>query len=626
MDEVTGVPTTPPTSPTSFVANPSSVPSRLNRSNSNFQEDNLNEFIKLKCKEKVTSRDFDEATLESLRQLPLFQAIQVVHRFNDSVGPRVVNRQAFLVSIIRSTQRWWTPSNGQGKIYCDGPNTSLVVSLCVNGTLNPDVFTPSVCHALQLLTPEQVVQVAQGFGSNSLALHVANDSYYAKQQLFLSMAHAALMNFHPQPPAEASSSPEFLSVEDNMTVPEATANEAAALGRRISDASAAAQLPGFLSEFIARVCAISKTIKESDFDGPARDALKRVAFIQAMQAVQHFSLTMSDRIQNRSAYLMGILRGQEQHWERSRASKYFTNGAKELLSLHPRLLLKIAHYCLDGHCLPSDFSPEVCFELKNLDCDSAIKAVVSFNNNKRIVAGPAGGVLNRVGFFHGMLRNIRQAETQTCTGAATQLVTSPAMNEPKSISIELNATAKPFVPPSMLAPASPPHKPELSAQARSFNTTSSGSAASKTESPCLILSAAGPSSPNTPLSPSSPTKVRETNSTREDKNQSRLLDSSRDAISFLTSALARSRTNEIRLRRELQEAQAQIAHLMQSLLSQQEAHVQEVEAAKAQLLSAVAHNLDKVVQHANSAVEEGVTSSSHQTSDALTAPSQEQTL
>ena len=572
----------PPTSPTKRSGTNALPITRPNRASSTSMpplEDYLTDYLNLKFKEKLTRKDFDDSIMDTLRQLPLFQAIQVIHRFNDSVGPRVVNRQAFLVSIIRSTQRWWTPSNGEGKVYFDGPNTALIVQLCMNSNLNPDVFTPAVCHALQLLTPEQVIQVAQTFGSTSIALHVAHDSYYAKQQLFLSMAHAALMNFHHAPRgSEAVVDQIFLN--ENL-IPEAPASEAAALGRLRADAAAASQLPGILSEFIARTCAISKTISESDLDATARDALKRVALLQAMQAVQHFSLTMSDQIQKRSAYLMGILRGQEQHWERSRASKHVPGGAKELLNLHPRLLLKIAHLCLDGNCVPSDFSPEVCYELKFLDCDVAIKAVMSFNNNKRIAAGPGGGVINRVGFLHGLLRNIKQADSINSNSASQQnLASAENGNSP----IELQTSTKSFAPlsPPELNPQAKPYSPVLTASSSKSGLATITVGTTGSSSATISSNCTGPSvNPNIQVP-----------SEQNSQDLARLLDSSRDAISFLTAALARSRTSEIRLRRELAESQAQVQHLMNTLLTQRESYLKQIDIIKTQSLAQLSRSFD----------------------------------
>lgn len=172
--------------------------------------------------------------------------------------------------------------------------------MCISGKLNPDVFTPAVCHVLQILSEEQVISVAAGFGTYSIALHVANDSYYAKQQLFLSMAHAALM----QSPSAA-----LLNINVFET-PEIAANEAALLGRKRADESASKQLRGMLTEFIARTCARSKVIKESDLDGSVRDFLGRHALLLAMQTVEHFACSTSDIIVKKSAFLMGIFRGQ----------------------------------------------------------------------------------------------------------------------------------------------------------------------------------------------------------------------------------------------------------------------------------------------------------------------------
>lgn len=688
------------------------------RAASSHFDDVLMDYISLKCKERLTKKDFDDATMETLRSLPLFQAIQVVHRFNDSVGPRVVNRSAFLVSIIRSTSRWWSAINHKSKeipLSETGPNTHVIVQLCTNGVLNPDVFTPSVCHALQLLTPEQVVSVSQSFGSSAIALHVADDSYYAKQQLFLSMAHAALMQFPSTSFNAATAAQGSAQNQDGIVPPEATATEAAEMGRRRQEQAAAAQLPGILTEYIARTCASSNfKIRESDLDPAARDALKRVAFLQAMQAMQHFSVSIeSDQVQNKSAYLMGIVRGQEQHWERSRASKSCVRGAKDLLSLHPRLLLKMAHLCLDGNLLPSDFSPEVCFELKDMDCDSAIRCVMAFNANKRICAGEAGGVKNRVGFFLGLLRNSKlevSPGTDLPVGAfASSSSAFVALGAAKSFkaehglsaSSELSATAKPFTPsattlldlaakPFAIAPSSVSNtgsdKPEnvpLGAQPSSATVippvvvqngtmdhqrsspslqNPMGTASERAYSPSLMPSGMNNSSTTTyvqhdsprlfpsastslihsvsgsasvnlmgespkqtyglkgsasslagtsptlgiAMSPqilpqtASPSLLPSLGSTADAekriKDMSRLLDSSRDAIGFLTSALARSRTSELRLRRELQETTAQLQAVLQTLRREREQLGMMVETARAHTQLAVTRQFDSIVQ------------------------------
>lgn len=550
MDETPPIPAPAPAASTAATGEDTSIPPR-----SPSPESVLDEYVALKCKENLSSADFPQDIMKSLAQLPLFQAIQAVHRFNDSVGPRVVNRQAFLISIIRTTNRWWSPIDGS-KIYMDGPNTALIVKLCMtpNSALNPDVFTPSVCHVLQLLSdPEEIIQVAQDFSTHALAQAFSNDSYYAKQQLFLSMAQACLK--------KQDSVNRAMARDSDLLASELSASKAAEQGRRRADLSAQFQLTGILSEFIARTCATSRgLLRESDIDNTARDALKRVALLQAMQAVQHFSSSLlTCKIVNRSAYLMGIIGGQEQHWEHSRAATKI-GGAQELLNLHPRLLLKIAHLCLDGNCLPSDFSPEVCLELKQCaDFDTALRAVMSFNNNKRIIATNQGGIRDRVGFFHGLIRNINlqhPAHAMAVVAPVRELA-API----KSASPELNPRAKPYSP--LRHPAAAPLP-------------------------------VGPTAP--PVASTPPPAA--TSLPKQSMDDTRLLESSREAIAFLTSNFARSRTSEIRLRRELAESQAQVHLLMQQMQKLREDTLRNIENARAQVLVSVSHNFDALMQGA----------------------------
>lgn len=605
-------------------------------------------------KRRGALRDF-EALDDVLGSLPLFQSIQIVHRFLNNVGPRVTNRHAFLVSIVRSTQRWW---NEQQTVVEEGPNTALVVQLCMQDLLSPDVFTPAVCHTLQLLTQEQVVQVAQGFNAHSLALHVANDSHYAKQQLFLSMAQSALMEFNK---AAATG-----FVVENST------SEASAVDAATTSSFKTNILSGLLTEFIARTCAKSKNIREADLDVDARLALNRVELLQAMQAIQHFQLSVSDQIEKRSAYLMGILRGQVTHWERSMAAKVAPGGAKQLLRLHPRVLLIIVHLCLDGNLVPSDFGPEVCLEFVDLDCEISIKAIKAFNSNRRIAAGAKGGITNRVRFFHSLMRNIRNGEG-LLSGEDQWPKKAPVVSSPSFMSFvtgakEMNPHTIPFTPssPRMTSlsilhsaspdlsvarkPASAASTPELNPQAKPFIPNAShmmlGANASSGQlnrndavnncngsSPTVLTSASGglqnslSSSSNGPnsvvvlgmpssspmssamkvaMSPasvavtlpslSSTVQSPERQAIAESARLTHLLESSRDAIAFLTSALARSRTSEIRLRRELTESQAQVQHLTSTLMNERENGVKNLEAARQQIVVNVFRNFDNLTQ------------------------------
>jgi len=84
-----------------------------------------------------------------------------------------------------------------------------------------------------------------------------------------------------------------------------------------------------------------------------------------------------------------------------------------------QMLLMIGQCCLQGNCLPSDFTPEVCLSLHNLPMPLAIKSVSAFNSNKRIVAGSKGGVINRARFFLRLIQNV--AEQNLCHPQHNQL-------------------------------------------------------------------------------------------------------------------------------------------------------------------------------------------------------------
>uniref|UniRef100_A0A7S2WJT4 Uncharacterized protein n=1 Tax=Mucochytrium quahogii TaxID=96639 RepID=A0A7S2WJT4_9STRA len=176
----------------------------------------------------------------------------------------------------------------------------------------------------------------------------------------------------------------------------------------LSDEEALEKLPGLLNEFILSKCESNDNCRKTDFDGTAREALQRISFLQALQAIEHFAGSVSARIQKRPAYLMGILRGQEQHWDKSRAAANLPGGSGELLALAPTVLVAIAEICMRGNCLPSDFTPEVCLSLHRLTPVLACKAVLAFNSNKRIVAGTRGGVLNRPRFFQRLIQNVAE--------------------------------------------------------------------------------------------------------------------------------------------------------------------------------------------------------------------------
>ena len=168
------------------------------------------------------------------------------------------------------------------------------------------------------------------------------------------------------------------------------------------------KLPGLLNDYILSKCESNEHCRKSDFDGVAREALLRINFLQALQAVENFASSVSSRIHKRPAYLMCILRGKEQHWDKSRASAGLEGGTSELLSLPPTVLVTLADLCIGGNCVPSDFTPEVCLSLHRLSAPLAILAVHAFNTNKRIVAGNRGGVLNRPRFFQRLIHNVAE--------------------------------------------------------------------------------------------------------------------------------------------------------------------------------------------------------------------------
>ena len=184
------------------------------------------------------------------------------------------------------------------------------------------------------------------------------------------------------------------------------------------DLQAKERLTEVLRNYILYRCSLNDHCNEIDFDDTALDALNRMSFLQALQTVEHFSASVSPRIQKRSAYLMGILRGQEAHWDKflvtqnsmpgvDRHSMIPLNG-KQILNMPAQLLLMIGQCCLQGNCLPSDFTPEVCLSLHYLPMPLALKSVSAFNSNKRIVAGCKGGVINRARFFLRLIQNVAE--------------------------------------------------------------------------------------------------------------------------------------------------------------------------------------------------------------------------
>jgi len=197
----------------------------------------------------------------------------------------------------------------------------------------------------------------------------------------------------------------------------------------LSEEDSLEALPILLNEYILSKCDSSEHCKKSDFDGTAREALSRISFLQALQAIEHFAGSVSSRIQKRPAYLMGILRGQEQHWDKSRAAASLPGGSHELLNLSPQVLQQVAELSLRGNCLPSDFTPEVCLSLHRLSGYLGCKAVHAFNSNKRIVAGYRGGVLNRPRFFQRLIQNVaEQSHTTSPANTPSSTPTSASVN------------------------------------------------------------------------------------------------------------------------------------------------------------------------------------------------------
>mmetsp|Transcript_3251 Transcript_3251/g.5553 ORF Transcript_3251/g.5553 Transcript_3251/m.5553 type:complete len:828 (+) Transcript_3251:287-2770(+) len=179
------------------------------------------------------------------------------------------------------------------------------------------------------------------------------------------------------------------------------------------------RLHSMLDEYIEKKCASNEQCQKSDFDASAREALQRISFLQALQAIEHFASSVSSRILNRPAYLMGILRGQELHWDKSRAAASLPGGSADLLGMPSELMLLIGEFCLVGHCMPSDFTPEVCLALQRLTPPLAVKAVQAFNANKRICAGNRGGVLNRPRFFQRLIQNVADQNSEASDDAAS---------------------------------------------------------------------------------------------------------------------------------------------------------------------------------------------------------------
>lgn len=174
-------------------------------------------------------------------------------------------------------------------------------------------------------------------------------------------------------------------------------------------------LSDVLKKYIIYRCTLSEYCCEEDFDEAALDALLRMPLLQALQTVEHYASSVSERIIKKSAYLMGILHGQQDHWQKVLQNTSSHKGRRNV-TLPEQLLSYIGQCCLHGNCLPSDFTPEVCLRLRSLSIHLSIKAVSAFNSNKRIVAGPNGGIINRSRFFLRLIQNVAEQARSTSTG------------------------------------------------------------------------------------------------------------------------------------------------------------------------------------------------------------------
>eukprot|EP00924_Labyrinthula_sp_SR-Ha-C_P015041 augustus_masked-scaffold_9-processed-gene-6.2-mRNA-1 protein AED:1.00 eAED:1.00 QI:0/-1/0/0/-1/1/1/0/415 len=173
-----------------------------------------------------------------------------------------------------------------------------------------------------------------------------------------------------------------------------------------SEHSAAKELPDALIKYILSRCRLHESCSQEDFDSSAMEALMSIPFLQALQTVEHYAVSVSPRILKRSAYLMGILRGQEAHWENAHVANSNFNRGLDLLKLPAQLLLFIGHLSIQENVLPSDFTPDVVLFLHNMPILLAVKSIQAFNTNKRIQAGRRGGVINRPRFFLRLIQNV----------------------------------------------------------------------------------------------------------------------------------------------------------------------------------------------------------------------------
>lgn len=203
--------------------------------------------------------------------------------------------------------------------------------------------------------------------------------------------------------------PKFPSKQTNLEVSFEEVDEMKTIGNNKRNAVAnSPEVSDLLRQYILKKCSLNVYCNSEDFDGIALEGLTKLNFVQSLQAVEHYGASVSQRIVKKSAYLMGIIRGQESHWNNSRAAAQLEGGAGQLLHLPKRLLCLFGHCCLRGNCLPSDFTPEVILGLHSLTVDFALKAVNAFDSNKRIVAGCRGGVVNRPRFLQRLIENVIQ--------------------------------------------------------------------------------------------------------------------------------------------------------------------------------------------------------------------------
>jgi len=194
-------------------------------------------------------------------------------------------------------------------------------------------------------------------------------------------------------------------------------------GGKPLDEETSAKLKDMLFEYMRIKCEESENCELEDFDESAREGLLKLTFLQAMQALEHYVSSISSRIVNRAAYFTGILRGQERHWQKSRAAASY-GSSDDLLAMPGSVLVSVGECCLRGNCMPSDFTPEVVLSLQRLPGGLALKAIDAFNANKRISAGARGGVVNRPRFFQRLIQNVSEQASAPDTASAASTPTN----------------------------------------------------------------------------------------------------------------------------------------------------------------------------------------------------------